>query len=66
MRSVLRAAGIDDTPAQAVASADDVADFAKEVGYPIICKPLSGVGSRGIARIDREEDIDNALAYSRS
>jgi hypothetical protein len=66
MRSVLRSAGVDRTPARLVASAADIADFGREVGYPIICKPLSGVGSRGIARIDREEDINSALAYSRS
>lgn len=66
MRSVLRSAGVDDTPARLVASAQDIAAFAKEVGYPVICKPLVGIGSRGISRINREEDIDSALAYTRS
>jgi biotin carboxylase len=66
MRSVLRAAGVDSTLARIVETAADVIGFAKEAGYPLICKPLAGVGSRGIARIDREEDIEHALAYSRS
>jgi biotin carboxylase len=66
MRSVLRAAGVDGTVARPVESAADIAAVAEEAGYPLICKPLSGVGSRGIARIDRFEDIPGALAYSRA
>ena len=66
MRSVLRAAGVDSTLARIVETAADVTGFAKEAGYPLICKPLGGAGSRGIARIDREADIEQALAYSRS
>jgi biotin carboxylase len=66
MRSVLRSAGVDDTPARVVTSASDIAAFGKEAGYPVICKPLAGIGSRGISRINREDDIDSALAYTRS
>jgi biotin carboxylase len=66
MRSVLRAAGVDRTLARTVETSADVTSFANEAGYPLICKPLAGAGSRGIARIDREADIEQALAYSRS
>jgi biotin carboxylase/MFS family permease len=64
MRRRLRAAGVDDTPSAPVGSAQDVADFAAQHGYPVICKPVSGVASEGISRITGASEIHTALRWS--
>lgn len=63
MRWRLSQRGVDDTQAQLAESAHDVAAFAERVGFPVICKPVQGVGSRGVTRIDSNADIDAALAW---
>jgi biotin carboxylase len=51
MRQRLRAAGVCDLPAAIVSDADAVLAFGRQHGYPLVCKPLRGSASRGIARI---------------
>lgn len=66
MRSRLAAAGIDDTPAVLVRSAAQVREFAARAGYPLICKPVSGVGSRGVSLLAGDGDIAAALALGQA
>ncbi|HEY1621434.1 MAG TPA: ATP-grasp domain-containing protein [Streptosporangiaceae bacterium] len=61
MRSRLAAAGVDDTPAALVRSAAEVREFVARAGYPLICKPVSGVGSRGVSLLAGDADIGAAL-----
>lgn len=63
MRRRLAEAGVDDTPARPVETARDVEELAAQVGYPLICKPVHGVGSNGVARIDMAGDIQPALDW---
>jgi biotin carboxylase len=61
MRETLRRSGLDDTPAQAVGSVEDVCGFASRYGYPVILKPRNKEGSIGIARIRSDAEIARAL-----
>ena len=63
MRRRLAEAGVDDTRSCQVSSEAEIRAFAEEVGFPLICKPVSGAGSSGITRIDEPADIDRALAW---
>ena len=49
----------------ACATAADVRAFAECHGYPVVVKPTSGVGSRGVTLVEGSRDIDRALARSR-
>jgi biotin carboxylase len=66
MRTVLAAAGVDPTRNRTVTSADELEAFAKQVGYPLICKPVRGIGSQGISRIDGPGDVARALAWTQA
>ncbi|MGW7366774.1 ATP-grasp domain-containing protein [Streptomyces sp. NPDC054841] len=63
MRRRLAEAGVDDTRARLVESARDVEELAALVGYPLICKPVQGVGSNGVSRIDSAAGVERALAW---
>ncbi|WP_433664309.1 ATP-grasp domain-containing protein [Nocardia sp. CA-128927] len=62
MRQQLRACGIDDTPAAAVDTAQDLKHFADEYGLPLILKPRSGSGSEHIVRISTAAELHAALS----
>ncbi|MFC9437042.1 acetyl-CoA carboxylase biotin carboxylase subunit family protein, partial [Nocardia sp. NPDC057030] len=62
MRQRLRAHGIDDTPAAAVDTPQDLKHFADEYGLPLIVKPRSGSGSEHIVRVSTVAELDAALA----
>ena len=49
-------------PAAAVGSAEDIREFAAVHGYPAILKPADGTGSRGVVRVDRPEQAEDAWA----
>jgi biotin carboxylase len=63
MRRVLRAAGVDDTPAGLVAGAQEIGAFAAEHGFPIVLKPVDGRGSLGVSIVRSGEDIPAALEW---
>ena len=44
----------------------DMATLASSIGYPVLIKAVSGGGGRGMKRIDREEDIEEAVATARA
>ncbi len=66
MRQRLAAAGVDRTAAGLVRTAAEVRRFVEHAGYPLICKPAGGVGSRGVRRISGPGDIPAALEWARA
>src|SRR4051812_35188405 len=62
MKETLRAAGVPTAASAAVSTADEVRDFARTVGYPLILKPRSGAGSLDTTRVDNDTELDAALA----
>jgi biotin carboxylase len=64
MRQRLAESTVDDTLAGRVGTVEEVLHFARRAGYPLICKPAAGVGSRGVRRISRPADIQPALDWA--
>jgi len=64
MKDALREAGIPTARSTSARSGDDVRRFAGEVGYPLILKPAAAAGASGTVRVDRAEDLDEAIAAS--
>ena len=66
-RRTMRAAGVPVTPGSDVI--DDISqarEKAKEIGFPLLVKARSGGGGRGIRRVDRIEDFDNAFLSAKA
>ena len=66
-RRTMKAAGVPVTPGSDVI--DDVTEArekAKEIGFPLLVKARSGGGGRGIRRVDRIEDFDNAFLSAKA
>ncbi len=61
MKETLRAAGVPTAASTAASTADEVRDFARSVGYPLILKPRSGTGSLDTTRVDNDAELDAAL-----
>ena len=40
---------------------DDLKKFISTCGFPIVLKPLAGVGSKNTMRVQKEEDVEHAL-----
>src|SRR3954462_1574758 len=62
MKETLRAAGVPTAASTAASTADEVRDFARQVGYPLILKPRSGAGALDTTRVDDDSGLDAALA----
>ncbi|GHH56965.1 ATP-grasp domain-containing protein [Streptomyces candidus] len=63
MRRVLAEAGIGSVVAETVHDVEGVRKVAERTGYPLICKPVRGVASKGVTRIDGPTDIERALEW---
>jgi len=61
MKETLRAAGVPTAASTAASTADQVRDFARQVGYPLILKPRSGAGALDTMRVDDDGGLDAAL-----
>jgi hypothetical protein len=61
MKDVLRAAGVPVARQALVRSADDARRFAAEVGWPIVLKPLAGLGAKNTQRASDETTLASAL-----
>ncbi|GAA2577456.1 ATP-grasp domain-containing protein [Dactylosporangium fulvum] len=57
MREALARAGLSEVAAQECVSADEAHRFAKRHGYPVIVKPVDGVGSAMVRRVDGPDDM---------
>jgi len=60
MKAALRAAGIPCAESAAVASLGDLREFADRVGFPLILKPIAGLGSQQTFRVDTVAELDRA------
>ena len=61
MKEALRAAGVPTAASAGASTADEVWEFARAVGYPLILKPRSGAGALDTTRVDNDTDLGNAL-----
>ena len=62
MKEVLRQAGVPTAASTAADTADQVVDFAKRIGFPLILKPRAGAGAQGTIRVDSMSELHAALA----
>lgn len=65
MKDIFRANGIPCARHRQVESAQDAWDFAREIGYPLVIKPLAGAGSQTTFRIESDDDMRRALAEAK-
>jgi formate-dependent phosphoribosylglycinamide formyltransferase (GAR transformylase) len=65
MKQVLGAAGLPVARHRRLEDAASGLAFAEEVGFPLILKPVAGVGSKSTFRIDGADDLRAALAHLR-
>ena len=61
MRSAWRAAGLPGPAFWPCAHVDTARHAAAEIGLPIVIKPVDSSGSRGVRRVDRMVDVDDAF-----
>lgn len=61
MKDCLRAAGIPVAKHRVITSVRDAREFAKEVGLPLVIKPLAGVGSASTCRARTMTELVDAL-----
>lgn len=61
MKEVLREHGVPVAKSELVTSTQELTDFVKRVGFPIIVKPQAGLGSRATYRVTSPQDLE-ALA----
>lgn len=64
MKEVLRKAGVPTAESAGLASANDVRDFARSIGLPIIIKPRDGAGAAGTFKASDEEELETAIRLS--
>ena len=67
-RKAMAAAGVPVTPGfdRVLHSADDAAEVAERLGYPIMFKATAGGGGIGMSRVDRETDLPAAFESAQS
>ncbi len=61
MKDVLRAAGVPVARQALVRNADDARRFVQQVGFPIVLKPIAGLGARNTQRAHDETSLASAL-----
>ena len=61
MKEALRKAGIPCAQSTGTDKADEVRDFAKEVGYPIIIKPRDAAGASNTWKVSSDEELEPVL-----
>jgi formate-dependent phosphoribosylglycinamide formyltransferase (GAR transformylase) len=62
MKEALRSAGVPTAASTAAGNPEQVYDFARSVGYPLILKPRAGAGAAGTMRVDSDSELAAALA----
>ena len=62
MKDALRSAGVPTAASTGAETADQVWDFARLVGYPLILKPRTGAGALDTTRVDSNTELESALA----
>ena len=64
MKEALRQANIPCAQSLGSDSPDEIRDFAKTVGYPLIIKPRDGAGAAGTYKVTDDAELDHALTES--
>ncbi|MEM8994987.1 MAG: ATP-grasp domain-containing protein [Acidobacteriota bacterium] len=64
MKDVLQEAGLPCARHRRLTSVDEGREFVREVGYPIVIKPLAGAGSKGTYRVASDDEFQEVLAVS--
>ncbi|NNM34861.1 MAG: ATP-grasp domain-containing protein, partial [Gemmatimonadetes bacterium] len=62
MKEVLREGGVRCARSIGSGSADEVREFAREVGYPLVVKPRAAAGAQGTYRVADDEGLEEILA----
>lgn len=57
MKEVLREGGIPTAASTGSGSAEELVEFAEDVGFPLILKPRSGAGASGTHRVESMEEL---------
>jgi biotin carboxylase len=65
MKEMLRSAGVPCARHARVERAEDAIRFVEGVGYPVIVKPVDGLGTRSTWRVTNREELDKALVSMR-
>lgn len=65
MRIAFRRAGIPVPEFRPVESLGEAEKAAREIGFPVIVKPVDSSGSRGVSRVECLEDLERAVAHAR-
>ncbi len=67
-RQRMQAAGVPVVPGltEAVQSVDEIADFARQAGYPIMIKASAGGGGKGMRFVERESELRAAFERVKS
>ncbi len=63
-RTIVETLGVKNPKFRLCLDKNDVMDFAKENGFPIITKPVDNRGSFGVKKINSLEEIDEAFEYA--
>ena len=61
MKTVLRDAGLPVARQALVTSTDDARRFVSQINYPVVIKPIAGLGSRGTMRCSIDDELYAAL-----
>ena len=61
MKEVLREAGIACAVSTGASSVEEVREFVKDVGYPVILKPRDAAGAAGTYRANDDEELEQAM-----
>ena len=65
MKEALRKAGVPCARYARVERGEDARRFAAEVGYPMIIKPVDGLGTRSTWRLENRQELEEALRILR-
>ena len=64
MKEALRKAGVPCAQSIGSDSPEEIRDFAKTVGYPLIIKPRDAAGAAGTWKVTNDEELENAIVES--
>lgn len=63
-RQLLAREGLPNVPFRLVGSVDELRDFQRQVGGPVVVKPVSGAGSEGVRQAGADSELDEAFAHA--
>lgn len=65
-RAAAQAADVPVVPGGAVGSVEEAVSLARRIGFPLLVKAVGGGGGRGMKRVERVEDLPQALQLAES